>query len=272
MITVENVSFRYEDETAFALKNITMHIDDGEFVAIIGHNGCGKSTLSKLFNALLLPTKGDVFVDGMNTKDEQKTFEIRKNAGMIFQNPDNQMVATLVEEEIAFGPENLGVPRDEIRRRVDAALQAVHMQEYKRFKPHQLSGGQKQRIAIASVMAMEPKCIIFDEATAMLDPKGRREVLSTIDTLRGQGVSIVYITHYMEEITRADRVIVLNDGEIYLEATPRELCSQIDKLRAIDLDVSQVAYMAYALQKQGLPLPGDIMEPVELVEALCRLK
>ncbi|SNS39845.1 energy-coupling factor transport system ATP-binding protein [Anaerovirgula multivorans] len=275
MIEVEQVVFLYKnnEEEITALNNVNIQVKKGEFVVIIGHNGSGKSTLAKHINALLLPTEGRVKVKGMDTKDEEHIWSIRQTAGMVFQNPDNQIVATIVEEDVAFGPENLGVEPKEIRNRVGEALRIVDMVEYSEKAPHLLSGGQKQRIAIAGVIAMRPDCIIFDEPTAMLDPSGRREVINTIKKLnREEKITIVHITHFMEEAVEADRVIVMEDGKIVLEGTPREVFSQVEQLKGLGLDVPQVTDLAHELLKDGVELPKDILTVDEMVMELCRLK
>ncbi len=277
MVEVQNIQFYYkttnEEETTLALKDITITVESGEFVVIIGHNGSGKSTLAKHMNALLLPTKGDVFVKGINTKDEEHVWDIRQNAGMVFQNPDNQIVATIVEEDVAFGPENLGIPSAEIHKRVKEALNIVDMVEYRNKAPHLLSGGQKQRIAIAGIIAMKPNCIIFDEPTAMLDPSGRREVISTIKKLnKEENITIIHITHFMEEAVDADRVIVMGDGQIVLEGTPREVFSNVEQLKELGLDVPQMTDLTNELIKEGIDLPKDILTVDEMVMELCQLK
>lgn len=272
MINIENLTYKYStiDEKSFtALKNVNLTVDSGEFLVILGHNGSGKSTLAKLMNALLLPTSGNVFVNGMDTKDEEKLWDIRQTAGMVFQNPDNQLVATIVEEDVAFGPENQGVDPREIRKRVDKSLEIVEMSEYKNHAPHLLSGGQKQRIAIAGVLAMNPKCIILDEPTAMLDPIGRKEVMKTIKKLnKEENKTIVHITHYMEEAVEADRIVVMEKGEIVMEGTPKEVFSKVKEMKEIGLDVPQVTELAYELRKEGIDLPTDILTVEELVMAL----
>lgn len=275
MIEVEKVTYEYKgiDKEVIALDGITLQVNRGEFVVIIGHNGSGKSTLAKHFNALLIPNSGDVKVNGINTKDEEKIWEIRQNAGMVFQNPDNQIVATIVEEDVAFGPENLGIEPAEICRRVEESLRMVDMLEYRDKGPHLLSGGQKQRIAIAGVIAMKPNCIIFDEPTAMLDPAGRREVIKTIKKLnKEENITIIHITHFMEEAVNADRVIVMEDGKIVLEGTPRQVFSQVEGLKALGLDVPQVTELANELQKEGLNISNDILTVDEMVMKLCQLK
>ncbi len=276
MVEVQNIQFYYrsdKEEITLALEDITVTVEPGEFIAIIGHNGSGKSTLAKHMNALLLPTKGDVFVKGLNTKDEENVWIIRQNAGMVFQNPDNQIVATIVEEDVAFGPENLGIPPAEIRNRVEESLNIVDMAEYKDKAPHLLSGGQKQRIAIAGIIAMRPNCIIFDEPTAMLDPAGRREVISTIKKLNSEeNITIVHITHFMEEAVNADRVIVMGDGQIVLEGTPKEVFSKVEQLKELGLDVPQMTDLTNELIREGIELPRDILTVDEMVMELCQLK
>ncbi|MGN0498113.1 MAG: energy-coupling factor transporter ATPase [Acutalibacteraceae bacterium] len=259
-IKVENVSFQYvsdaEDEPATAisvLKNISIGIKKGEFVALLGHNGCGKSTMAKLLNAMLLPQQGRVLVNGLDTADEEKRYDIRKTVGLVLQNPDNQLVASIVEEDVAFGPENLGVDPKEIRIRVDEALKAVDMYEYRTHAPFKLSGGQKQRVAIAGIIAMQPQCLVLDEPTAMLDPKGRDEVMATIKKLnKEKGITIVLITHYMDEAVQADRVVVMDDGSVLVEGTPHEVFSQVELLKRHRLDVPQATELMYRLRGRGL--------------------
>ncbi|ABW18085.1 energy-coupling factor transporter ATPase [Alkaliphilus oremlandii] len=276
IIEAHNIQFQYknnEDETMLALNDVTVSVEPGEFIVVIGHNGSGKSTLAKHMNALLLPSEGDVFVKGLNTKDEEHIWDIRQTAGMVFQNPDNQLVATIVEEDIAFGPENLGIPPVEIVKRVEEALSIVDMMEYRGKAPHLLSGGQKQRIAIAGVIAMRPDCIIFDEPTAMLDPSGRREVIKTIHKLnKEENITIVHITHFMEEAVHADRVIVMEAGQIVLEGKPKEVFSKVEELKALGLDVPQMTDLANELIKEGIDLPQDILTVDEMVMRLCQLK
>ncbi|MFA5523661.1 MAG: energy-coupling factor transporter ATPase [Tissierellales bacterium] len=273
MIKIENVTYEYstvDDKEFAALKDISLDIKRGEFLVILGHNGSGKSTLAKLMNALLLPTKGKVYVNGMDTSDENKIWDIRQTAGMVFQNPDNQLVATIVEEDVAFGPENQGVESKEIRRRVDESLDIVEMGQYKKHAPHLLSGGQKQRIAIAGILAMNPDCIVLDEPTAMLDPSGRKEVMNTINKLnREENKTIVHITHYMDEAVNADRIVVMEEGQIVLEGTPKQVFSQVEKLKKLGLDVPQVTELVYELIKEGVNLPADILTVEELVGLLC---
>jgi energy-coupling factor transport system ATP-binding protein len=273
IIQVKNLNFEYsshEGEQTAALNDVSLDINKGEFVAIIGHNGSGKSTLAKHFNALLRPSSGDVIVKGMNTKDEDQVWNIRQVAGMVFQNPDNQMVATIVEEDVAFGPENLSVPSAEIRQRVDNALNVVGMSKFAKTAPHYLSGGQKQRVAIAGVIAMRPEIIILDEPTAMLDPSGRKEVMDTVHYLnKEEDITIIHITHYMIEATKADRVIVMEQGKIVLDGPPREIFQQVTKLKEIGLDVPQIVELSYELNKEGFSIPGDPLSIEEMVNILC---
>ena len=260
-----------KDEVSHALKGVSLDIKEGDFVAILGHNGSGKSTFAKLMNGILLPTDGTVYISKMRTDDEEHLWDVRKTAGMVFQNPDNQIVATIVEEDVAFGPENLGLPPETIRERVDDALKAVGMYEYRMHAPNQLSGGQKQRIAIAGIIAMRPSCIVLDEPTAMLDPKGRMEVMKTIRMLnRSYGITIVLITHYMEEAAQADRVIVMDDGNILLDDRPEEVFSHVEQMKAIGLDVPQVTELVYELRQQGIPLDSHIISEDAGVEAILQ--
>lgn len=270
MIKVQDVRFRYDPEQPkYAVDGVSLNIRRGEFVAVLGANGCGKSTLAKHMNGILLPTGGKMWVAGMDTADETKLYEIRQRVGMVFQNPDNQIVATIVEEDAAFGPENLGLPPEEIRRRVDDALKAVGMYDYRMHAPSQLSGGQKQRVAIAGIIAMRPSCIVLDEPTAMLDPKGRREVMKTIRLLnRNYGITIVLITHYMEEAAQADRVIVMDEGNILLDDTPEEVFSHVEQMKQIGLDVPQVTELVYELRQAGIPLDSHIITEDACVQAL----
>ena len=273
MIRLKNVTFEYksylDDSIQTAVNKVNLDIKKGEFLCILGHNGSGKSTIAKMMNGLLLPTEGQVEVMGMNTRDEDKIWEIRAQAGMVFQNPDNQIVATIVEEDVAFGPENLGIPPMEIRKRVDDALEIVEMSEYKKHGPHLLSGGQKQRVAIAGILAMKPDCIIFDEPTAMLDPNGRLEVMETIKKLNEvEGKTIVLITHYMEETVEADRIVVMNKGEIALQGTPREVFSQVEKVKGLGLDVPQVTELVYELRREGIEIKDDVLSIEGLVDFL----
>lgn len=268
-ISASGVKYAYEDSDKLALKGITLKVNKGEFVALLGHNGCGKSTMAKTLNALLTPSEGVIYVDGMDTSDEEVTYEIRRNVGLVLQNPDNQLVASIIEEDVAFGPENLGVEPAEIRRRVDNALKAVGMYEYRTHAPHKLSGGQKQRVAIAGILAMEPSCIVFDEPTAMLDPNGREEVMRTIKTLKEKGITIVLITHYMEEAVLADRVIVMDEGEILIQGEPEKVFSQVNLLKKHALDVPQATELAYKLIGAGLrfsKMPLNTDECVHLLE------
>lgn len=277
MIKASNLTFKYinEDEKVekVAVNSVSLEVKKGEFLVVLGHNGSGKSTIAKHMNALLLPTDGKMFVDGMDTVEDSLLWEIRSRAGMVFQNPDNQLVATIVEEDVAFGPENLGISPEEIRKRVDDSLKKVGMYEYRKHAPHLLSGGQKQRIAIAGILAMMPKCIILDEPTAMLDPSGRKEVMKTIkDVNKNLGITIILITHYMDEAAQADRVIVMDQGEIKLEGTPREVFSNVAEIKRIGLDVPQVTELAYELQKEGIDISTEILNIDEMVEKLCQLK
>lgn len=252
-----------------AVDNVDVDVEKGEFVAILGHNGSGKSTLAKHINAILVPTEGTVWVKGIDTKDEDSLWEIRQSAGMVFQNPDNQIIGTVVEEDVGFGPENLGIPTDEIWKRVEDSLKAVGMLEFRTHSPNKLSGGQKQRVAIAGIMAMKPECIILDEPTAMLDPNGRRDVIRTIRELNEkEKVTVLLITHYMEEVIFADKVIVMDKGKIVMEGTPREIFSRVEELKKYRLDVPQVTELAYELQKKGLAIPDGILTVEELVTAL----
>ncbi len=277
MIKCENLVFKYtsheEGIEKYAINGVDLTVKKGEFLVVLGHNGSGKSTLAKHMNALLLPTDGVIYVDGINTKDEDKVWDVRAKAGMVFQNPDNQMVATIVEEDVAFGPENLGVDPKEIRKRVDESLEKVGMSEYKRHAPHLLSGGQKQRVAIAGILAMQPECIIFDEPTAMLDPSGRKEVINNIKEINKEyGITIVLITHYMDEAAEADRIVVMDDGKLIMGGTPKEVFSQVELMKKIGLDVPQVTELSYELSKEGIDLDSKIINVDEMVDALCQLK
>ncbi len=270
LIEIQNVSYAYEDAAAKALNNVSLTINDGEFVAVVGHNGSGKSTLAKHLNALLLPTEGKVLVDGMDTADEADTLSIRQRVGMVFQNPDNQLVTTIVEEDVAFGPENIGVPGNEIRTRVDRALAAVGMEKYAHSAPNMLSGGQKQRIAIAGMLAMQPKVLVLDEATAMLDPKGRRDIIDLVTKLHKEnGITVVMITQYMEEVIGADRVAVMSGGELILEGTPKEVFSQDELLHKHRLDVPVMQQLANRLNARGANLPKSILSVEEMAQAIC---
>jgi len=252
-----------------AIDDVSLEIKQGDFIAILGHNGSGKSTLAKHINAILYPTEGTVWVDGMNTTDEAHLWDIRQEAGMVFQNPDNQIIGQVVEEDVGFGPENLGVPTEEIWQRVEESLKAVGMYEFRKYSPNKLSGGQKQRVSIAGVIAMHPKCIILDEPTAMLDPNGRKEVIRAVRALNDvEEITVILITHYMEEIIHADRAIVMDEGKIAMEGTPREIFSQVEKLKSLRLDVPQVTLLAHELKQNGVPLPDGILTTEELVTAL----
>ena len=256
-----------------AIDGVDIDVPQGSFVAILGHNGSGKSTLAKHMNAILVPTGGTMWVDGRDTKDPNELWNIRQSAGMVFQNPDNQIIGTVVEEEVGFGPENLGVPTDEIWKRVENSLRAVGMLERRKDSPNKLSGGQKQRVAIAGVIAMEPKCIVLDEPTAMLDPNGRKEVIHAVEKLRREkNVTVILITHYMEEVVDADQVFVMDDGRIVMHGTPREIFSRVDELKKYRMDVPQVTMLADELIRRGVDLPKGILRREELVEALCRLR
>jgi energy-coupling factor transport system ATP-binding protein len=277
IIKIENVKYKYNNESdingidKYALDGVSLNIKRGEFTVILGHNGSGKSTLAKLINSLLLPTEGKIYVNGMDTSDDSKLWDIRQTAGMVFQNPDNQLVATIVEEDIAFGPENQGVEPSEIRKRVDDALNIVGMYEYRKRPPHLLSGGQKQRIAIAGVLALNSECIILDEPTAMLDPSGRKEVIDTIKKLnKEQGKTILLITHYMDEAVQADRVIIMNKGTIKIDGTPKEVFKNVEKIKKYGLDVPQVTELAYELSLAGIDIQTNVITKKELVDELCR--
>ncbi|MBD9018695.1 MAG: energy-coupling factor transporter ATPase [Coprococcus comes] len=254
-----------------AIDEVSLDIEPGQFVAILGHNGSGKSTLAKHMNALLVPSDGTMWVDGMDTKEDEHLWNVRQSAGMVFQNPDNQIIGTVVEEDVGFGPENLGVPTEEIWQRVEDSLKAVGMIEYRHHSPNKLSGGQKQRVAIAGVMAMRPKCIVLDEPTAMLDPNGRKEVLRSVMELRKrEHITVILITHYMEEVVDADHVFVMDHGHVVMQGTPREIFSQVDTLKHYRLDVPQVTEVTYLLRKEGIDLPADILTVEEMVGALCQ--
>lgn len=281
MIHAEKLVYEYDkrDEegnvvgTNRAIDGVDIDVPQGSFVAVLGHNGSGKSTLAKHMNAILVPTGGTMWVDGRDTKDPDELWNVRQSAGMVFQNPDNQIIGTVVEEDVGFGPENLGVPTDEIWKRVEDSLRSVGMIEYRKASPNKLSGGQKQRVAIAGVIAMEPKCIVLDEPTAMLDPNGRREVIRAVEKLRREKqVTVILITHYMEEVIDADHVFVMDDGHIVMHGTPREIFSRVDELKSYRMDVPQVTMLAEELRKRGLDIPGGILRREELVEALCRLR
>ena len=280
MIQTEKLVYEYEkrDEegnvigTSRAIDEVDIEAKEGQFIAILGHNGSGKSTLAKHLNAILMPTEGSVWVDGKNTSNPDELWNVRQSAGMVFQNPDNQIIGTVVEEDVGFGPENLGVPTDEIWQRVEESLKAVGMIEYRHHSPNKLSGGQKQRVAIAGVVAMEPKCIVMDEPTAMLDPVGRRDVLTTVHKLRKQKkVTVILITHYMEEVVDADKIFVMDHGKVVMEGSPKEIFSKVDELKSYRLDVPQVTILADELRKRGLDIPKGILRKEELVEAVERL-
>lgn len=280
MVRTDKLVFEYEkrDEEgnvtgmSRAIDKVDIDVKEGQFIAILGHNGSGKSTLAKHINAILVPTEGTMWVNGRSTSDPDELWNIRQSAGMVFQNPDNQIIGTVVEEDVGFGPENLGVPTDEIWQRVEESLKAVGMIEYRHHSPNKLSGGQKQRVAIAGVVAMEPKCIVLDEPTAMLDPVGRREVLSTVQKLREQKkVTVILITHYMEEVVDADKIYVMDHGHVVMQGTPREIFSRVDELKSYRLDVPQVTLLADELKKRGLKIRDGILRKEELVEAICQL-
>ncbi|WP_283595659.1 energy-coupling factor transporter ATPase [Paraclostridium bifermentans] len=274
IVSVEDISFEYitEEDKFKAIDNLSLNVKQGEFVVVIGHNGSGKSTLSKNLNAILMPTTGNIYINGLNTKEEKNLWDIRQTAGMVFQNPDNQIVATIVEEDVAFGPENLGIDPPEIRKRVEESLKSVGMYDMRDRQPHLLSGGQKQRVAIAGIIAMKPKCIIFDEATAMLDPSGRKEVMKTIKRLnKEENISIMHITHFMEEAVDADRVIVMEKGKKVLEGTPKEVFSKVKMLKSIGLDVPCMTELSKELKEEGLDIDGDILTVDEMVVKLCQL-
>ncbi len=277
MIEIKDLYFSYENEgenknPRNVINGVNLNIKEGEFVALLGHNGSGKSTLAKLINALFIPKKGQVLVDGFDTKDDKSVWDIRSRAGMVFQNPDNQLVATVVEDDVAFGPENLGIESSEIRKRVDKALESVNMEDFKKNSPHLLSGGQKQRVAIAGILAMSPTYIILDEPTAMLDPSGRKEVMDTVLKLnKEQRKTIILITHYMDEAAMADRLIIMEEGSIILQGKPREVFSHVDEIKKIGLDVPQVTELAFDLKKQGFNIRNDVLTVEELVEQVCHL-
>ncbi len=274
IIRIENLIFEYArdegEEPVRAVNGVSMEIERGSFTAVIGRNGSGKSTLAKNLNGLFLPTGGKVYVKNWDTSDDAHVWDVRQTAGMVFQNPDNQLVSSIVEDDIAFGPENLGIDPVEIRRRVDKALAAVNMGQYRRKAPHQLSGGQKQRIAIAGVVAMRPECIIFDEPTAMLDPKGREEIMEIIDELHRDGITVILITHFMDEAVRADRLVILDQGQVRMDGTPAEIFSREEELQELGLDVPLAVDMAQRLRKRGIPVPENIITIESLVEYICQ--
>lgn len=276
MIRIDNVTYKYERseqaDLKLAVDNISFEVVKGEFLVVLGRNGSGKSTIAKHMNALLIPSEGNVYVDELDTRNLENTWDIRKKSGMVFQNPDNQIVATIVEEDVAFGPENLGVAPEEIRKRVDECLKRVNMFSYRRHAPHLLSGGQKQRVAIAGVLAMAPECIIFDEATAMLDPSGRKEVLRTIKDLnKNHGITIILITHFMEEAVEADRIIVMDEGKLLLQGIPKKIFSNVEEMKNIGLDVPQITELAYELSENGVNIKKDLLTIDEMVSELCQL-
>ncbi len=275
IIKFDNVSFAYELEdegVVNAVNDFSLEVPEGQFLAVLGHNGCGKSTVAKLINGILVPNKGKVTVEEMDTSDEEKTVDIRKTVGMVFQNPDNQIVATIVEDDVAFGPENLGVEPSEIRKAVDSALKAVGMYEFRKREPHRLSGGQKQRVAIAGVIAMNTKCIVMDEPTAMLDPQGRKEVMDTVMKLNKEfGITVILITHYMDEAVKADRVVVMDGGRIAIDGTPKEVFKNVEKMKGLGLDVPQATELAYRLRKKGFKLPDNILDENECAEAILKI-
>lgn len=275
IIKFDNVSFAYELEdegVVNAVNDFSLEVPEGQFLAVLGHNGCGKSTVAKLINGILVPNKGKVTVEGMDTSDEEKTVDIRKTVGMVFQNPDNQIVATIVEDDVAFGPENLGVEPSEIRKAVDSALKAVGMYEFRKREPHRLSGGQKQRVAIAGVIAMNTKCIVMDEPTAMLDPQGRKEVMDTVMKLNKEfGITVILITHYMDEAVKADRVVVMDGGRIAIDGTPKEVFRNVERMKKLGLDVPQATELAYRLRKKGFKLPDNILDENECAEAILKI-
>ncbi len=275
IIKFDNVSFAYELEDegiVNAVNDFSLEVPEGQFLAVLGHNGCGKSTVAKLINGILVPNKGKVTVEGMDTSDEEKTVDIRKTVGMVFQNPDNQIVATIVEDDVAFGPENLGVEPSEIRKAVDSALKAVGMYEFRKREPHRLSGGQKQRVAIAGVIAMNTKCIVMDEPTAMLDPQGRKEVMDTVMKLNKEfGITVILITHYMDEAVKADRVVVMDGGRIAIDGTPKEVFRNVERMKKLGLDVPQATELAYRLRKKGFKLPDNILDENECAEAILKI-
>lgn len=276
IIKIDNLYFQYPhgegEEPKLAIKGVNLEIEEGSFTAIIGQNGSGKSTLAKNLNGLLLPSKGAVYVSGMDTRDEDKIWDIRQTAGMVFQNPDNQLVSAIVEDDVAFGPENIGIDPVEIRARVDEALDAVKMGKYKRKAPHLLSGGQKQRIAIAGVVAIRPRCIIFDEPTAMLDPRGRKDIMEIIEKLHREGITVILITHFMDEAVKADRVVIMNKGEILLDGTPEHVFSQDELIRSARLDVPMAAEIAIYLRENGIDVPPDVVTAERLKEFVCQYK
>ena len=273
-IEFRDVSFGYDIDGEIKrnrLENFNLEIEKGDFVAVLGHNGCGKSTLAKLCNAIEIPQSGTVYVDGIETSNEDRIFDIRRKVGMVFQNPDNQIVATIVEDDVAFGPENLGIEPKEIRRRVDEALKNVGMYDFRLFEPHKLSGGQKQRVAIAGIIAMQPECIVLDEPTAMLDPRGRKEVMKTVKMLNDNGITVIFITHYMDEAVKAKRVIVMDDGKIILDGNPKSVFGQVEKLKSAGLEVPQAAELASLLRKDGFEVSPDVLDIEELLDEIVKI-
>ena len=273
IVDIKNLSFVYqrsEDDRFLAIDDFSLEIEKGDFIAVLGQNGSGKSTLAKNINGLYIPTFGDIFVNGMNTKDDDKIWDIRQSAGMVFQNPDNQLVSSIVEDDIAFGPENLGIEPQEIRRRVDDALKAVRMYEFRKKSPHQLSGGQKQRVAIAGVIAMLPDCIIFDEPTAMLDPQGKEEVMDIIMQLNAQGKTVILITHFMDEAVRAKKIVIMEDGKMVKSGTPVEIFKDIEGIYKLGLDVPSAIEFAHELRKSGIDIPQGIIDTEEIIDYLCQ--
>ena len=276
MIEIRHLTYSYEDEISgeakLAISDLNLTIADGSFVAVVGRNGSGKSTLAKNLNALLLPSEGDIFVDGMNTKDEAHLWDIRRTIGMVFQNPDNQLVSSIVEDDVAFGPENLGVDPKEIRERVDRVLKSVNMYEHRKKGPHLLSGGQKQRVAIAGVLAMQPDCIVFDEPTAMLDPSGRKEIMDIIGSLHREGKTVILITHFMEEAAQADRIVVMHQGRLAMDGSPAEIFARADELADLNLELPFAAEIAAKLRSRGIDVPQEIVTEEALAAYLCALK
>ena len=271
-IEVKDLTFAYSEEYGQVIKGIDLTIEKGSYTAVLGHNGCGKSTLAKLLCGMIEPTGGTVTIDGIDVSDEEKSFDVRRKVGIVFQNPDNQLVASIVEDDVAFAPENLGFPREEIRRRVDKALKTVDMTDYAKCSTNKLSGGQKQRVAIAGILAMGPECIIFDEATAMLDPTGRKEIISAIKTLnRDHGLTVIAITHYMNEAVEADRILVMSDGRIAADGTPKEIFSQVEKLRSVSLSVPQVTDLMFLLEQEGIDLPRGIIHAMDAADEIEKL-
>lgn len=276
IVKIENLIFNYhrdENESpVIAINDVSLEIERGSFTAVLGKNGSGKSTLAKNLNGLLIPSSGVIYVNGYDTADDAHIWDVRQSAGMVFQNPDNQLVSAVVEDDVAFGPENLGIEPSEIRKRVDKALADVNMGAFKSKSPHLLSGGQKQRVAIAGVVAMKPECIIFDEPTAMLDPMGRKEIMSVIEELHQEGITVILITHFMEEAVRADRVVVMHEGEVFLDGTPEEVFSQQEKIKSVNLDVPPCVELAVKLKEKGIEIPNNIIGMEEMVEYLCQYK